>query len=182
MPGRYLVGLMRSRTLRRLAPLALVALLAASCGDNDKKANTTTTTQPPLAQPPTDTTAATGGTPSKSKANTLLVGTQDIYPLLGGDLTDLAPNQVLGHSTRVIALAGPDGLWAGRSKSKRLLVKIRLKGKKAPRLRVGQKADFVGMMLQATRAQEQGLDAADRSVLAKEGVYVIVSVADLDLH
>lgn len=169
---------------RRLAPLALIALLAASCGDNDKSAGTTAALPPPPETTPA-VAPPSGGSGGPPRKNRLLMGTRDLYPLLGASLQRYAPTQVTGKSSRVIALAGPTSFWAGSSRSKRILVTIRLKGGKAPKLRVGQKIDFVGLMVPTASADAQRLGVNDdpgQKVLNTEGVYVDVSVADLHLR
>ena len=83
----------RAMTARRLAPLALIALLAASCGDNDKSAT-------PAATTSTVSTGPSGTTPipaqPSTKGNRLLLGKRDLYPLLAGNLSRYVPNQVRG--------------------------------------------------------------------------------------
>jgi hypothetical protein len=188
-------------TLVRLAPLALVALLAASCGDNDKKSATpaTTAAATTTATTTTTTTTTTGKVPTgpsepapipakpSSKGNRLLLGTRDLYPLLAGSLSRYAPNQVRGKSVNIVELAGTDSFWAGRNAKQRILVKLNLKGGKGPvpNLQVGRQADFVGGLTRVDPARASLLGVKDKSgqaVLQNQGVYVLVSVGDLKLH
>jgi hypothetical protein len=168
--------------LRRLAPLALIVLVAPSCSDNDKSGSTKPT-PPPAAV----TTGVTGpsATSGRSGGNKLLIGKRDLYPLLGQNLQRFAPTQVTGKSVKVVALAGPESFWAGRGPGKRILVTLRLKGANGPKLRAGRKVDFVGL-LTATSSKKAELlgvnDKAGQKVLRTEGVYVDVSVFDLKLH
>jgi len=173
--------------LTRLAPLALLVLLAASCGDDEKSSNPSPQ-PPPSATTPSDTTPATKATGSGplTGRNRLVMGNKrNLYPLLGGSLQRFAPTQVNGYSTRVIALAGPESFWAGRSRRQRILVKLRLKGAKTPAIRVGQKATFVGLLTVTSSKEAEGLgvkDSAGQNLLETEGVYVDVSAFDLKLR
>jgi hypothetical protein len=172
----------------RLAPLALIALLAASCGDKDKGSSATPTT---TASTPTSTisTGPSGTTPipalPSSKANRLRLGKRDLYPLLAGNLSKFVPDQVRGTSVNVVQVAGIDSFWAGRNAKQRILVKISLKGQPPPRLQAGQQADFVGHLASAKAADASKLGVKDKTgqpVLQNQGVYVVVSVDDLKLH
>jgi hypothetical protein len=174
----------------RLAPLALVALLAASCGDNDKKnASPSTTTTAATTTTSTVSTGPSGTTPipalPSTKGNRLLLGKRDLYPLLAGDLTRYVPNQVRGKSVYIVQPAGIDSFWAGRSAKQRILVKLNLKGKNPPRLQAGRQVDFVGHLAKAQAKDTSRLGVKEKSggpVLENQGVYVIVSVGDLKLH
>jgi len=174
-------------TLVRLAPLALVALLAASCGDKDKSASpattASTTTSAVTTGPSAVTTGPSGAKPipalPSSKGNKLLLGTRDLYPLLAGSLSRYVPQQVRGTSVNVVQIAGTDSFWAGRNAGRRILVKLNLKGGKTPVLKAGQQVDFVGHLAKAPAslgAKSEG------PLLQKQGAYVIVSVGDLSLH
>ena len=170
---------------RRLAPLALVALLAAGCGDNGKKSATpsTTTTTSKLSTGPSGTTPIPAQ-PS-TKGNRLLLGERDLYPMLAGDLTRYVPNQVRGRSVKIVQVATSDTFWAGRSAKQRILVKLNLKGKTPPQVRAGRKVDFVGHLAPAQPDHMTGLAGNEKSgnaVLENQGVYVLVSVGDLNLH
>jgi hypothetical protein len=186
-------------TLVRLAPLALVVLLAASCGDNDKKSATPATTAAATTTATAATPTTTGKVPTgpsepapipakpSSKGNRLLLGTRDLYPLLAGSLSRYAPNQVRGKSVNIVQVAGTDGFWAGRNAKQRILVKVNLKGGKGPvpNLQVGRQADFVGGLTRVDPARASLLGVKDKSgqaVLQNQGVYVLVSVGDLKLH
>ncbi len=84
----------------------------------------------------------------------------------------------------MIALVGSDAFWAGRSSSRRILVKMRLKGGSPPNLKVGQKVDFIGL-LTAAPADDGALGVAndaDKALLAKQGAYVDASAADVKPH
>ena len=171
--------------IRRLAPLVLVVLLAASCGGSSKKsaANTTgtpTTTTRSGDQVPMPTTPTPTPNPKGPRGSALLMGTQNLYPLLGKDLAAHTPTQVTGTNIPIVAIDGPDTFWAGRSKTERLFVHIRLKGESAPTLRIGQKVDFVGQLTDNTGAG--GLKAGSgNDLLKRQGAYLDVSIADLKL-
>jgi hypothetical protein len=172
---------------RRLAPLALVALFAAGCGDKDKGSKaapaTTASTTSTVSTGPSGTTPIPAR-PS-SKANRLRLDKRDLYPLLAGSLAKYVPNQVTGRSVDVVQVAGIDSFWAGRSPKQRILVKIELKGKSPPRLEAGQRADFVGHLAKAKAADASRLGVKEKTgqpVLQNQGVYVVVSVRDLKLH
>ena len=180
------------RRLRRVAPLALVVVLAAGCGD-DKK-GTATPSKPP---PPSSTTTRSGDTtpmptvatgtkpkPKPSRGNgTLVTAKRDLMPLLKTDLRRFAPSQVQGKSLQVIALAGPASFWAGRSSGQRILVTMRLKGGSAPEIKVGQGVDFIGVLTAGGDPAALGVrNDADRTLLEKQGVYVDASALDVKLH
>ena len=174
-------------TLVRVAPLALVALLAASCGDKDKSASpattASTTTSAVTTGPSAVTTGPSGAKPipalPSSKGNKLLLGTRDLYPLLAGGLSQYVPKQVRGTSVNVVQIAGTDSFWAGRNAGRRILVKLNLKGGKTPVLKAGRQVDFVGHLAKAPA----GLGVRSGGpLLQKQGAYVIVSVGDLSLH
>ena len=122
--------------LLRLAPLALVALLAASCGDNDKKSATPATTAAATTTTSTTSTGPSATTPipapPSSKENRLLLGERDLYPLLAASLSRYLPNQVRGKSVKIVRVEGTDGFWAGRGAKQRILVMLILKGSKPP--------------------------------------------------
>jgi hypothetical protein len=170
----------------RLIPLALVAVLAASCGDNDKGSSAT---------PPTTTAAATtvstgpSGTnprPVKpsTKASGLFVGKRDLYPLLAGSLARYASRPVTANSVPVVQLAGIDSFWAGRSKAQRILVKVDTKGQAPPKVEEGQRVSFVGRLTKAPK-QSSGLGVKGETgepVLENQGVYAVVNLDDLKLQ
>lgn len=173
-----------TRRLRRVAPLALVLVVAAACGDNDKGTTTPKTPPPPgstttsIAKPPVPT-----GSP-KTKKGTLTMGTRNLFPLLQTRIRRFAPTQVEGNSLKVVALAGPTSFWAGRNRKQRLLVTMRLKGGSAPKIRVGQKVDFIGLLSSAAvGAGALGVrNVADRTLLERQGAYVDASAADVKLR
>jgi hypothetical protein len=183
--------------LRRVAPLAAVLVLAAACGDDDK--GTATPQTPPGTTTTTTTTGTTttgtrtGGTvtppvptgsPKASKNGTLVMGTRDLLPLLQTSIRRFAPTQVEGHSLKVVALAGPTSFWAGRNRKQRILVTMRLKGGDAPKIKIGQKTDFIGLLtIAAAGAGAVGVrNIVDRTLLEKQGAYVDASVADVKLR
>jgi hypothetical protein len=90
-------------TLVRLAPLALVALLTASCGDKDKSSSPATTASTTTSAV---STGPSGGTPipalPSSKGSQLLLGARDLYPLLARSLSRYVPNQVQKQGAYVI--------------------------------------------------------------------------------
>jgi hypothetical protein len=173
-----------TRRLRRLAPLALIVVLAAACGDNDKGTATPKTPPPPpgtttrsIARPPVPT-----GSPKTSKKGTLTMGTRNLLPLLMTRIRRFAPTQVEGHSLRVVALAGPTSFWAGRNRKQRILVTMRLKGDTAPKITIGQKVDFIGLLTSAAAGAGAGVRNIDRTLLERQGAYVDASVADVKLR
>jgi hypothetical protein len=175
--------------LLRLAPLALVALLAASCGDNDKKSATPATTAAATTTTSTTSTGPSATTPipapPSSKENRLLLGERDLYPLLAASLSRYLPNQVRGKSVKIVRVEGTDGFWAGRGAKQRILVKLNLKGSKPPKLEAGRRADFVGQLMSAQGKSPILLGVKEKSgqrVLQNQGVYILVSAGDLKLH
>jgi hypothetical protein len=174
-----------TRRLRRVAPLALVVVLAAACGDNNKS----TATQPPgtttgryATKPPTTVPTATGT--KGTRKGTLVTGKGNLLPLLGGSIRHFVSKQVEGKSLRVVALAGPESFWAGRSGRQRILVTMRLKGGSPPKITVGQKVDFIGVLtISVPDAGALGVRSnADKTLLAKQGAYVDASAADVKLR
>jgi hypothetical protein len=176
--------------MSRPALLALIAFLAAGCGDKDKGSSATSTnTATTTASTSTVSTGPSATTPTpalpSSKANHLLLGKRNLYPLLAGSLVPYVPNQVTGKSVNVVQIAGIDSFWAGRNAKQRILVQINLKGKRPPRLHAGQQADFVGHLVKTKPTDKSMLGVKEKSggpVLRNQGVYVIVSVGDLKLH
>lgn len=174
------------RSLRRVAPLALVVVLAVACGDDNKGA------APPKAPPPPAATTRSGDTipmptvptsPTINGKAKLVMGKRKLFPLLNGNLQSFAPTQVEGTSLQVIALAGPESFWAGRSRRQRILVKMRLKGGGAPEIAVGQGVAFIGVLSAGSDAVALGVRTdADRKLLEKQGAYVDASAADVKLR
>jgi hypothetical protein len=179
-----------TRRLRRLAPLALVLVVAAACGDNDKGTATpqtspgTTTASTGTTTASTATPPAPTGSPKTSKKATLTMGTRNLVPLLQTRIRRFVPTQVEGHALKVVALAGPTSFWAGRNHNQRILVTMRLKGGSPPKLTVGQKVDFIGLLTSAAAgAGALGVrNVADRTLLESQGAYVDASAADVKLY
>jgi hypothetical protein len=173
--------------LRRVAPLALVLVLAAACGDNNKSTATTAkspTTITPSGKPKPGLTvpAATGGKGKNRKA-TLVAGKRNLFPFLKGSIKRYAPTQVEGKNLKVVARAGSDAFWAGRSRTERILVKMRLKGGSAPKIAVGKKVDFIGLLTGSIADASAGVTVStDKALLAAQGAYVDASSADVKLH
>ena len=178
------------RRLRRVAPLALmIALLAAACGDDDN--DTATPTQPPTVTTPTTATTQefetlptptvpTGKATSGGKAR-LETEDRNLLPLVGGSIARFAPTQVEGKSLRVVALAGPESFWAGRSRGQRILVKMRLKGTEPPKIVVGRDVEFIGTLtvLPGDAGALGVANSSDKALLQRQGAYVDASVADV---
>ena len=176
--------------LRRVAPLALVLVLAAACGDNNKSAATTAktpTTITPSSKPGPGKTVPVPAPPTgkgkKGGKATLVVGQRNLFPLLKGSIKRFAPTQVEGKNLKVVALAGWDAFWAGRSRTERILVKMRLKGGSAPKLAIGKKVDFIGLLTGSIADASAGVTVStDKALLAAQGAYVDASAADVKLH
>lgn len=176
------------RRLYLFAPLALIVVLAAGCGDDNKgtaapKTPPSTTTKAGTTPTPTSTRPSGSATKPAGKA-TLLIGRRNLFPLLNTSIRRFAPTQAQGKSLRVVALASSAAFWAGRSRSQRILVTMRLKGGDPPEIKVGQRVDFVGV-LTASGASAGALgvrNGADRTLLEKQGAYVDASAADVKLH
>jgi len=182
------------RVMSRLAPLALIALLAAGCGDNDKSSSSSPTTTGATTTTATATTSTVSTGPSgttpiparpSSKGNRLLLGKRDLYPLLSGSLVRYIPNQVTGKSVTVVQTGRANSFWAGRNRKQRIFVKIYTKGKDSTRVQAGQEVDFVGHLAKATPLNASDLGPSRKkgaAMLQNQGVYVLVSVGDLKLH
>jgi len=174
-----------TRRLRTVAPLALVVVLAAACGDDNKGTATPKT-------PPTTTAATvipTKPAPPSGRGNAagkgkLLMGKRNLLPLLTSRIRRFAPTQVEGTSLKVVALAGPTSFWAGNSRKQRILVTMRLKGGKPPKITVGQKVSFVGLLsvAPATAGALGVRKPADTTLLETQGAYVDASAADVKLR
>jgi hypothetical protein len=170
-------------TLARLAPLALIALVAASCGDKDKSSNQATTTAATPATSLAGGTSARPTTPS-SAGNRLAVGKRDLYPLLGGSLAGYASKPVRATSATVVQLAGIDSFWAGRNQNQKVLVKIDPGGRRPVKLHEGQQVSFVGRLV---KAPKQGgslgvKGSTGQPVLTSQGAYIVVPVDKLQLQ
>ncbi len=173
-------------TFVRLAPLALAALLAASCSGNDKSSNATTTaTTTPTTGATGSSSAGTGARPpASSSTGRLAVGNRDLFPLLAGSLARYVSKPVSASSATIVQVAGIDSFWAGRNESRRVLVKIDLNGKRPPRLQNGQKVSFVGRFAKAPkRGDSLGVKAkTGQPLLTRQGVYIIVPIDKLKLQ
>ena len=176
------------RRAYRLAPLALVVVLASACGDNDKTAAKPPKTAPGATAPrigtkPPASTVPSGSSKKSSTKGTLVAGKQNLLPLLNSSLRPFAPTQVVGKSLRVVALAGPASFWAGRNGRQRILVSMRLKGTNSPKITVGEKVDFVGQLtVSPASAGALGVRrSSDTTLLSKQGAYVDASAADVHL-
>jgi len=172
-------------------PLVVVALLAASCSGNDKKSSvstTATTTSTPTTGATGSNSGSTGSTGARPSASSstgrLALGKRDLYPLLAGSLTRYVSKPVSATSATIVQVAGIDSFWAGRDQSRRVLVKINLKGKRPPRLRNGQHVSFVGRFVKAPkRGDSLGVKAkTGQPLLTKQGVYIIVPIDKLKLQ
>ena len=170
-------------TLARLAPLALVAVLAASCSGNDKSSSPTTTT---TATTTTAGSESTGARPPASSSSTgrLAVGKRDLLPLITGSLARYASKPVTATSATIVQVAGIDSFWVGRNVGQRVLVKIDLEGKRPPKLENGQQVSFVGRFVKAPKQTDSlGVKAkTGQAVLTKQGVYILVPVSKLQLQ
>jgi hypothetical protein len=171
---------------RRLTPLALVVLLAASCGDNDKGSSATPAT---TAETTTVSTGPSGNTPLPATPSTtasgLFVGKRDLYPLLAGSLARYVSQKVTGNSVKVVQVAGINSFWAGRSKSQRILVSIELNGQDPPKLEEGKQVSFVGRLKQAPNQGASQLGVKGKTgqpMLQTQGAFVVIRVGDLKLH
>lgn len=175
-----------TRRLGHVAPLALVLVLAAACGGNNKTTATTAkspTTVTPAPKPGLTVPAPTTGKGKKGGKATLVAGKRNLFPLLKGNIKRLAPTQVEGKNLKVVALAGSDAFWAGRSRTERILVKMRLKGGSAPKLAIGKKVDFIGLLTGSIADASAGVTVStDKALLAAQGAYVDASAADVKLH
>lgn len=176
------------RRLRRLAPLALVVILATACGDDNNgtatpgKAPPATTRSGDTVPAPTTPTGPTK-TPTPITGGTLVAGKRNLLPLLKASIKRFAPTQVEGKSLQVVALAGPEAFWAGRNSGQRILVKMRLKGGDPPTVKVGQKVDFIGVLtVLAADAGSLGVANDDETLLEKQGAYVDASALDVKLR
>jgi len=172
-------------TFVRLAPLALAALLAASCSGNDKSSSATTTTTSATTTGATGS-GNTGSRPPTSSSSTgrLAVGKRDLYPLLAGSLARYVSKPVSAKSATIVQVAGIDSFWAGRNDGKRVLVKIDLKGQRPPKLETGQQVSFVGRFVKAPKSGDSvGVKPkTGLPLLTKQGVYILVPVSKLKLQ
>ena len=112
------------------------------------------------------------------------MGKRNLFPLLKSSLRRFAPTQVEGKSLVVVALAGPESFWAGRNVNQRILVAMRLKGEDTPKITIGQKVDFVGLLTAAPPdAGAVGVRrSSDKTLLALQGAYVFASALDVKLR
>ena len=170
-----------TRRLLSVAVLTLVLLLAASCGDDEKKTNTSGL--------PTGTTSTSPvPTPNPKPASGLTIrtvdGTSDFYPLMKGqNLSGYVTGQVEGP-VRILSIVAPDAFWIGKGPNQRVLLQVRLKGQPTPKVRVGQRVRIIAQLTENPPNVETELgvkDAAGKSLLARQGAYVSVSIGDLKL-
>ena len=170
--------------LLSVAALAVVVLLAASCGGSKKKTSTSavptgTTSTSPVPTP----------TPKPTKSGLTIRtadGTHDFYPLIRGktNLVGYATGQVEGPKVRILSIVAPDAFWIGKGPNERVLIHIRLKGQPTPNIHVGQKVGIIGQLTENPPGAANTLgvkDAAGKGMLDREGAYVEVSIGDLKL-
>ena len=178
--------------MSRLAPLALIVLLAAGCGDKDKSSSPSTTTTAST----TTTRARARSRPGRAarprsprcpraRRNRLLLGKRDLYPLLAGSLGRYVPNQVTGKSVSVVQSRGHRQLLGREEREAADPRKDQFEGEATAATGPGQQADFVGHLVKAKPKDKDRLGVKEKSggpVLQNQGVYVLVSVGDLKLH
>src|SRR5262249_52131362 len=128
------------------------------------------------------TSASTGARPpAASSGGSMAVGKRDLYPLLAASLTRYISKPVRAHSAEIVQIAGIDSFWAGQDDAHKVVVKIDLKGKRPPRLRVGQQVTFVGRFVKAPKSGNS-LGVKPKSgqpLLTKQGAYILVPVGKL---
>jgi hypothetical protein len=171
------------RRLPTVAVLAVVLLLAASCGGSKKTTSTSAV--------PTGTTATSPvptPTPKPNKGLTIRTadGTHNFYPLITGktNLVGYSTGQVEGPKVRILSIVAPDAFWIGKGPNMRVLVHIRLKGQPTPNIHAGQNVGIIGQLTESPQGAANTLgvkDAASKSMLDREGAYVEVSIGDLKL-
>jgi hypothetical protein len=127
---------------------------------------------PPQPLPPGET----------RRGGTLLVNGNDLYPFLGGNLLRVADSQVTGKSVPVIEVAGDRSFWVGSSKTQRLLVVLNLKGSSPPKVSPGQRAQFVGQIVDSAGGDHGVTDDEGLQLLRRQGHHAFVSVHDLKLR
>jgi hypothetical protein len=124
--------------------------------------------------------ATTPGGPEPPEGSRLVVGDRNLFPALSGSLASYANQQVEGEGLQVIEVNGTSSLWAGRSRSQRLLVVLNLKGEPFPQLREGQLVDFIGQ-IQPNADTYGETDPQSAALLERHGHHAFVSVFDLKL-
>jgi len=186
----------RTTVIRRLlsvALLTLVLLLATSCGGNKKKTTTSSASSFPIPTGKTSTSPVPTPTPkpsSRKGAKGLTIrtvsGTHNLYPLITGkSLASYIGGQAEGPNVRVVSVAAADAFWIGKGANQRVLVKIRLKGRPTPKIHAGQKVGIIGQLTANPPGAAKALgvkSAADKSMLSRQGAYLLVSIGDLKLH
>ena len=186
--------------LAALVLLAIVTALGVRACDDEKetdKAGTSIVTEPVSTVPATTAPSITESVPETTpggpepdpptlpppgrRGETLVVGTQDLYPALEGSLTKFANQQATGKGLSVVSVVSDETFWAGRSKVQRLLVVIDLNGQAPPKVRAGQTVDFSGQVL--ANDGNYGVTEPDgTTLLARQGHHLLVSAQDLELR
>jgi hypothetical protein len=179
-----------------------ILIAVRAFGDDDGSGTRTVTGNPrltgtdaaPIAPSITESTPATtpGGPepdppeplpPGKSgRGGTLLVNGNDLYRFLEGNLLRVANAQVVGKSVPVIEVVSDKSFWVGRSKAQRLLVVLNLKGKAPPEVTAGQKAQFVGQIVDNAAGDYGVTDDEGLQLLRRQGHHASVSAFDLKLR
>ena len=187
--------------MKRQTCLALLAVtvLAAGCGGSSKSTSPTTVqtqTGPsltPKPQPATSTRTRPLPPPSATNRKVARGGlvvrtrsaTTNLYPVLNGSLTSYALGQVEGNAVQVLSVVGPEVFWVGKGPNQRLLIHIRLKGKKPPaKLRAGKKVHIIGQLTKnpANATAKFGVKAsADKALFDTQGAFAEVSIGDLQI-
>ena len=70
--------------------------------------------------------------PPTGRFGSLETAEGDLYPLLPGSLARLGAAQVTARSVPLLSVVGKEVFWVGESKTKRILVHVRTKGRPAP--------------------------------------------------
>jgi hypothetical protein len=117
-----------------------------------------------------------------NRGGVLQVNGNDLYPFLGGNPLRVADAQVTGQSVPVIEVAGDSSFWVGRSKTERLLIVLNLKGSSPPQVSPGQRAQFVGQLVDSAGGDHGVTDDEGLQLLRRQGHHASVSVHDLKLR
>ena len=178
----------------------VIVFVVRACGDDEGTGNsgkpiatkgfgTVPTTAPSITESVPETTP--GGPepdppalppPKIGREGILQVNGNDLYAFLSGNLLRVANAQVIGKSVPVIEVVGDGSFWVGRSKAQRLLVVLNTKGTSPPKVSPGQRAHFVGQIVDSAGGDHGVTDDEGLQLLRRQGHHAAVSVRDLKLQ
>ena len=158
-------------TLARLVPLALVALLAASCSGNDKKSSATTTATTTTTRRDRLELGRAPAPGRRPRRRRVAWRSASAISTRCSPGASPATSRSRSARPRPRSCRSPGSTASGPAgtRAQRVLVKIDLNGKRPPRLQNGQQVSFVGRFAKAPKRWRQpGREGQDGPAVAHE--------------